>query len=186
MDYVVASAWCHVRGLLFFLLSYDIMCQWFKNLRERLLKLPPGLRFHLAQYAVKYVIPKLHILRHLKSCQDFFSLLFTLGTAQANMEGIERIWSSSGPMGASTREMGPGLRQDTLDDFWHYWNWNKVVGMGKSKSAGSTSSAHHNCRAYSSQALPQGDKGAREAAGWADRVFAAPGGGGRGRLEEFC
>ncbi|KAJ7822205.1 hypothetical protein B0H14DRAFT_2370859, partial [Mycena olivaceomarginata] len=26
--------------------------------------------------------------------------------------------------------MGPGSRQDTLDDFWHYWNWNKVVGMG--------------------------------------------------------
>ncbi|KAJ7789965.1 hypothetical protein B0H14DRAFT_3502247 [Mycena olivaceomarginata] len=130
MDYVVASAWCHAHGLLFFLLSYDIMCQWFKNLRERLLMLPPGLRFHLAQYAVKYVIPKLHILGHLKSCQDFFSLLFTLGAAQADMEGIERIWSSSGLMGASTREMGPGSRQDTLDDFWHYWNWNKVVGMG--------------------------------------------------------
>ncbi|KAF8178780.1 hypothetical protein K438DRAFT_1769237 [Mycena galopus ATCC 62051] len=28
-------------------------------------------------------------------------------------------------MGASTREMGPGSRQDTLDDFWHYWNWIK-------------------------------------------------------------
>ncbi|KAF8194503.1 hypothetical protein K438DRAFT_2129700 [Mycena galopus ATCC 62051] len=26
--------------------------------------------------------------------------------------------------------MRPGSRQDTLDDFWHYWNWNKVVGMG--------------------------------------------------------
>ncbi|KAJ7353097.1 hypothetical protein DFH08DRAFT_692196, partial [Mycena albidolilacea] len=26
--------------------------------------------------------------------------------------------------------MGLGSRQDTLDDFWHYWNWNKVVGMG--------------------------------------------------------
>ncbi|KAJ7784055.1 hypothetical protein B0H14DRAFT_2630667 [Mycena olivaceomarginata] len=124
MDYIVASAWHHVRGLSFFLLSYDIMCQWFK------LKLPPGLRFHLAQYTVKYVIPKLHILGHLKSCQDFFSLLFTLGAAQADMEGIERIWSSSGLMGASTWEMGPGSRQDTLDDFWHYWNWNKVLGMG--------------------------------------------------------
>ncbi|KAJ7813106.1 hypothetical protein B0H14DRAFT_2377193 [Mycena olivaceomarginata] len=136
MDYVVASAWRHVHGLLFFLLSYNIMCQWFKNLCERLLKLPPrdphhtvyGYKpFHLVQYMVKYVIPKLHILRHLKSCQDFFSLLFMLGAAQADMEGIKRIWSSSGLMGASTREMGLGSRQDTLDDFWHYWNWNKVV-----------------------------------------------------------
>ncbi|KAJ7306264.1 hypothetical protein DFH08DRAFT_824713 [Mycena albidolilacea] len=130
MDYVVASAWRHVRDLLFFLLSYDIMCQWSKNLKEHLLKLPPALRFHLAQYVVKFVIPKLHILGHLAWCQEFFSLLFTLGAAQADMEGIERIWSSSGLMGASTREMGPGSRQDTLDDFWHHWNWNKVVGMG--------------------------------------------------------
>ncbi|KAJ7763263.1 hypothetical protein B0H14DRAFT_3510637 [Mycena olivaceomarginata] len=86
--------------------------------------------FQIAHYFVKFVIPKMHILGHLKFCQDFFSLLFTLGAAQADMEGIERIWSSSGLMGASTREMGPGSRQDTLDDFWHYWNWNKVVGMG--------------------------------------------------------
>ncbi|KAJ7805529.1 hypothetical protein B0H14DRAFT_2611299 [Mycena olivaceomarginata] len=114
MDYIVASAWQHS-----------------KNLKERLLKLPPALRFHLVQYFVKFVIPKLHILGHLKSCQDFFSLLFTLGATQADMEGIERIWSSSGLMGASTREMGPGSCQDTLDDFWHFWNWNKVVGMGQ-------------------------------------------------------
>ncbi|KAF8133498.1 hypothetical protein K438DRAFT_2128575 [Mycena galopus ATCC 62051] len=130
MDYIVASAWRHFLTLLFFLLSYDIMCQWYKSLRERLSKLPAALRLHLASYFVKYVIPKLHILGHLRKCQDYFSLLFTQGSAQADMEGIERIWSSSGQMGASTREMGPGSRQDTLDDFWHYWNWNKVVGMG--------------------------------------------------------
>ncbi|KAJ7862664.1 hypothetical protein B0H14DRAFT_3444602 [Mycena olivaceomarginata] len=130
MDYIVASALRHLAQLLFFLFSYDIMCQWSKNLKERLLNLPPHVRFQVAHYFVKFVIPKLHILGHLKFCQDFFSLLFTLGAAQADMEGIERIWSSSGLMGASTREMGPGSRQDTLDDFWHYWNWNKVVGMG--------------------------------------------------------
>ncbi|KAJ7788324.1 hypothetical protein B0H14DRAFT_3504322 [Mycena olivaceomarginata] len=78
----------------------------------------------------EFVIPKLHILGHLRICQEIFSLLFTLGAAQADMEGIERIWSSSSLMGASTREMGPESRQDTLDDFWHFWNWNKVVGMG--------------------------------------------------------
>ncbi|KAF7337266.1 CxC2 domain-containing protein [Mycena sanguinolenta] len=132
MDYVVASAWQHLRALLFFLLSYDIMCQWSKSLGERLLKrLPPALQFEIARYFVKFVIPKLHILGHLKLCQETYSLLFTLGAVQSDMEGIERIWSSSGLMGASTREMGPGSRQDTLDDFWHYWNWSKVVGMGE-------------------------------------------------------
>ncbi|KAJ6480218.1 hypothetical protein C8R45DRAFT_1100807 [Mycena sanguinolenta] len=132
MDYIVASAWRHLCTLLFFLLSYDIMCQWSKSLGERLLqRLPPALRFEIARYFVKFVIPKLHILGHLRLCQELYSLLFTLGAAQSDMEGIERIWSSSGLMGASTREMGPGSRQDTLDDFWHYWNWGKVVGMGE-------------------------------------------------------
>ncbi|KAF8208554.1 hypothetical protein K438DRAFT_1961156 [Mycena galopus ATCC 62051] len=130
MDYIVASAWQHFLLLLFILLSYDIMCQWYKNLRERLSKLPPGLRLNLVLYFIKYVIPKLHILGHLRKCQESFSLSYTLGAAQADMEGIERIWSSSGQMGVSTREMGLGSRQDTLDDFWHFWNWNKVVGMG--------------------------------------------------------
>ncbi|KAJ7628915.1 hypothetical protein FB45DRAFT_1028980 [Roridomyces roridus] len=130
MDYIAASALRHLIRLLFFLFSYDIMCQWSKKLQERLLALPAALRFHLAGYFVKYVIPKLHILGHLKYCQDFFSLLYTLGSAQADMEGIERIWSYSGPMGANTRQMGPGSRQDILDDFWHGWNWGKVVGMG--------------------------------------------------------
>ncbi|KAF8198794.1 hypothetical protein K438DRAFT_1583906 [Mycena galopus ATCC 62051] len=130
MDYIVASAWRHFIALLFFLLSYHIMCQWCKNLRECLQKLPPGVCLHLVLYFVKFVIPKLHILRHLKKCQDFLSLLYILGSGQSDMEGIERIWSSSGHMGASMREMGPGSRQDTLDNFWHYWNWNKIVGMG--------------------------------------------------------
>ncbi|KAJ7867181.1 hypothetical protein B0H14DRAFT_3441876 [Mycena olivaceomarginata] len=103
---------------------------WVKNLKERLLKMLLALRVRLADYVLKFVIPKLHILGHLKLCQELFSLLYTLGAAQADMEGIEHIWSSSGLMGASMREMGPGSCQDTLDDFWHYWNWNKVVGMG--------------------------------------------------------
>ncbi|KAF7342685.1 CxC2 domain-containing protein [Mycena sanguinolenta] len=130
IDYIVASAWQHLCALLFFPLSYDIMCQWSKHLQDRLSKLPPALRFQLATFFVKFVIPKLHILGHLRDCQENFSLLYTLGAGQADMEGIERIWSSSGLMGASTREMGPGSHQDTLDDFWHFWNWNKVVGMG--------------------------------------------------------
>ncbi|KAJ7352102.1 hypothetical protein DFH08DRAFT_805383 [Mycena albidolilacea] len=80
MGYIVASTWRHLCDFIF-LLSYDIMCQWSKNL--------------------------------------------------SNMEGIKRIGSSSRLMGASMCEMGPGSCQDTLDDFWHYWNWNKFVGMGK-------------------------------------------------------
>ncbi|KAF7375073.1 CxC2 domain-containing protein [Mycena sanguinolenta] len=124
MDYVVASAWRHFVGLLFFLLSYDIMCQWSKKLKERLKKLPPTLRLQLALFFVKFVIPKLHILGHLKLCQETFSLLFTLGTGQADMEGIKRIWSSSGLMGASTRGDG-GQGRARIP-----WTTSGITGIG--------------------------------------------------------
>ncbi|KAJ7868760.1 hypothetical protein B0H14DRAFT_2572191 [Mycena olivaceomarginata] len=64
------------------------------------------------------------------SAKTSFRCSISWALRKLTWEGIERIWSSSGLMGESTREMGPGSRQDTLDDFWHHWNWGKVVGMG--------------------------------------------------------
>ncbi|KAJ7358346.1 hypothetical protein DFH08DRAFT_802181 [Mycena albidolilacea] len=37
-------------------------------------------------------------------------------------------WALHKPTWKGSRGFGP---PDTLDDFWHYWNWNKAVGMGK-------------------------------------------------------
>ncbi|KAJ7321807.1 hypothetical protein DFH08DRAFT_818177 [Mycena albidolilacea] len=64
--------------------------------------------------------------------KHFASLIFakTFSCYSSSLVPCKLTWSSSGLMGASTREMEPGSRQDTLDDFWHYWNWNKVAGMG--------------------------------------------------------
>lgn len=47
------------------------------------------------------------------------------------MEGIERIWSALGLIGGSTKEMGPGARQETIEDHIGHWNWCKVAGMGE-------------------------------------------------------
>ncbi|KAG1724948.1 uncharacterized protein EDB91DRAFT_1255002 [Suillus paluster] len=32
-------------------------------------------------------------------------------------------------MASSTKEMGPGMRQDTLDDFFGDWNWRKITNL---------------------------------------------------------
>lgn len=120
----------HVHPLLWILLSYDIVCQWFKNLKERVKCLPSLLRLTAVHCIVAFVIPKLHILGHLVKCQDSFNLLYTLGAAMSDMEGIERIWSGSGLLGTSTREMGPGSQQNTIEDYWHNWNWRKNVSQG--------------------------------------------------------
>ncbi|KAJ7732486.1 hypothetical protein DFH07DRAFT_968418 [Mycena maculata] len=110
-------------------ISYDICCQWSKNLVERLKKLPPGLRLTIVLQLV-FLIPKLHIYGHKLLCQLLFSLNFTRGSARTDGEGIERPWANIGPVATSTREMGPGSRSDTLDDHWSHWNWQKLVGLG--------------------------------------------------------
>ncbi|KAK7450187.1 hypothetical protein VKT23_013070 [Stygiomarasmius scandens] len=130
MDYIKASILHHIHILLVLLVSYDIVCQWSKKVIQRLKKLPPLVRLDLTLRIVRFVIPKLHILGHLLSCQEKFSLNFTYGVGQTDAEGIERVWAGLGGVATSLKEMGPGSHHDTLDDHIGHWNWRKVVGLG--------------------------------------------------------
>nr|GAT42823.1 predicted protein [Mycena chlorophos] len=115
---------------LFKIISYDIVCQWWKQLQERLEKLPPPLvRLKLILNIVRFVVPKMHINGHTRKCQSTFSLNWVPGSGQTDAEGIERAWAMVGGLAASTRVMGPGSRSDTLDDHWSFWNWTKLLGM---------------------------------------------------------
>ncbi|KAJ3833337.1 hypothetical protein F5878DRAFT_646023 [Lentinula raphanica] len=129
MDYIFTSTLRHFSDLLHLLISYDIACQWSKKLLERLKALPPLVRLRGILNILAFVIPKLHILGHTIKCQQSFNLSYTRGAGQSDGEGIERIWSGSGLLGTSTREMGPGSRQNTCEDYWHHWNWRKVIGL---------------------------------------------------------
>ncbi|KAJ3753281.1 hypothetical protein EV360DRAFT_97078 [Lentinula raphanica] len=131
MDYIFTSTLRHFSDLLHLLISYDIACQWSKKLLERLKTLPPLVRLRGILKILAFVIPKLHILGHIVKCQRSFNLSYTRGAGQSDGEGIERIWSGSGLLGTSTREMGPGSRQNTCEDYWHHWNWRKVIGLGR-------------------------------------------------------
>ncbi|KAK7018531.1 CxC2 domain-containing protein [Favolaschia claudopus] len=130
MDWIIAAIlrWKHKR--LRKLLSYDIICQWWKNLKSRLAQLPPLMRLHIVLELFQFVIPKMHIHAHLRLCQLLFSLNLTPGAGQTDGEGIERPWANIGGVASSTREMGPGSRYDVLDDHWAFWNWCKLVLLG--------------------------------------------------------
>ncbi|KAK6992523.1 CxC2 domain-containing protein [Favolaschia claudopus] len=130
MDYIAAAIlrWIHER--LRKVVSYDIVCQWFKNLRERLRELPPLVRLHVVLALYVFVIPKLHIHAHTLACQLIFSLNFVPGAGQTDGEGIERPWANLGGVASSTREMGPGSRADVLDDHFAFWNWSKLIHIG--------------------------------------------------------
>ncbi|KAJ6567649.1 hypothetical protein DFH09DRAFT_1314164 [Mycena vulgaris] len=127
MDYIFASILRHIDPRLFKVISYDIVCQWWNQLKERLLCLPPLLCLRIALVWMCFVIPKMHIHSHTMACQLLFSLNFLVGAGQMDGEGIERPWANIGGVATSTREQGPGFRHNTLDDHWGYWNWVKLM-----------------------------------------------------------
>ncbi|KAK7434738.1 hypothetical protein VKT23_020034 [Stygiomarasmius scandens] len=131
MDYVYGSILRHIDPRLPLVNSYDICCQWHKNLSTRMETMPELVQVDTDQRSMEFVIPKLHIHGHNLKCQLNFSLNYTPGVGRTDGEGIERPWANIGPVATSTREMGPGTRHDTLDDHLHHWNWMKTVNLGK-------------------------------------------------------
>ncbi len=131
MDYILASTLvganlCHL------LIVYDIACQWSKNLRARFSDLRTDIDVDLDDVKVTVAIPKAHIKGHGKACQSPFSLNYLPGSARTDGEGVERDWAHMNALTSSTREMGPGNRQETLDDHWGSWNWHKIGKLGTS------------------------------------------------------
>ncbi|KAJ7821058.1 hypothetical protein B0H13DRAFT_1920967 [Mycena leptocephala] len=129
MDYIFASILRHKHARQHKIVSYDIVCQWWKGLMERLKALPPLVRIHIILELFRFVIPKMHIHSHTLLCQLLFSLNLVPGSAQTDGEGIERPWAWIGGLAGSTRASGPGSRADALDSAWSYWNWIKLLGL---------------------------------------------------------
>lgn len=126
MDYIFACAMLDYLRLNK-LVSYDIACQWWKGLSERLAEFPSHLQIPLPDGTIAYVIPKLHYASHKQDGHSPFSLNFRLGSVRLDGEGIERRWWWIQPVVSSTRVMGPGSRQGVLEDQLSYSNWRKTV-----------------------------------------------------------
>ncbi|KAL0566047.1 hypothetical protein V5O48_015965 [Marasmius crinis-equi] len=129
-DYAISASQQHSDPALTRVLSYDICCQYRINFFDRLAQVPPQLQMQVHPDRWRFVVPKLHIKGHGRDCQEEFAFHLLFGGGQTDGEGIERQWASLGPIGTSTREMGPGHRRDTVDDHIGAWGWRKVVALG--------------------------------------------------------
>jgi hypothetical protein len=110
--------------------SYDIACQWSINLFKRLKALPPRLQFAQTP-TLNALVPKFHLPPHRTSCHSAYSFNYAPGVGRTDGEGVERNWSWLNGTAASTSQMGPGSRTDTLDDFMGFSNYRKVIGLGE-------------------------------------------------------
>ncbi|KAJ3503382.1 hypothetical protein NLJ89_g8461 [Agrocybe chaxingu] len=128
MDYffLTSLANCEPARLV---VSYDIACQWAKNLASCCEVYPPNILSTQKDLEVVYLVPKFHLPAHIQVCQENFSFNFIPGVGRTDGESPERGWAAANAVANSTREMGPGLRRDVLDDHFGDYNWRKIMNI---------------------------------------------------------
>ena len=111
--------------------SYDVACQWYKKFYSRMAEaFPLSWRINTHDVYIRFLVPKFHLPAHIEKCQQFFSFNYAKFVGRTDGEAPERGWSDLNGLAYSTREMGPGARQDTIEDHLGDWNWKKIIAMG--------------------------------------------------------
>ena len=119
-------------GITRVLVSYDIGCQWLKNLNKHLSVYAVSSSFRLPSFSYwRVVVPKFHLAGHGKDCQLQFNINFTKGAGRMTREMVESGWAQSGSMAIWSRENGPFARRAVLDDHWGSENWRKLHRLRK-------------------------------------------------------
>ncbi|KAJ7429914.1 hypothetical protein B0H11DRAFT_2166673 [Mycena galericulata] len=113
MDWILFSA-LRDYDILQLYFTYDIACQYYKKLWDRMRDLP--------EYLHLKIPPR-------TECYAPFSMHFMSGAGLGNGEGIEQNWENSNGAARQTKEMGPGSRQDTLDDIFGAHNYRKTLAL---------------------------------------------------------
>ncbi|GJF00837.1 hypothetical protein PsYK624_171390 [Phanerochaete sordida] len=136
IDYIALSALFNLPppAMLPYVLSYDIMCQWLRWLLQRMASLPHHLQIELPVGEVRYAIPKYHLNGHKEEGHNQYSLNFMRGVEWTDSEEVKRGWSRMDGTAASTREMGPGSREETLEDHFGFNNQEKYINMGMTEA----------------------------------------------------
>ncbi|KAJ3509664.1 hypothetical protein NMY22_g16220 [Coprinellus aureogranulatus] len=129
MDFILFSSFMAL-ALLRVVITYDIACQWSRNYRRRLTKLPVALRPAEA-IQIETAIPSWHINGHGKKCQDTDTMHtgYLNGVGRLCGDEVEQTWWMTNPLGVSVREMAPALRHETLNDQWKGFNLMRIVAF---------------------------------------------------------
>jgi hypothetical protein len=116
MDYIVLLALLGIT-LLCLLISYNIVCQWWKNFGYRMVHYPRHIQLDLNTIKVVTAVPSFHIQAHGPDFQQAFSLAFLPCIGSTVGEEVETGWSHMNPATPSIKEMLPGHRYEVLDDY---------------------------------------------------------------------
>ena len=132
MDYIFLSSIIQQNTPSDLIVSYDIACQWSKNLQNRVKTYGSSQSSEVFnQRSITYAVPKAHLPVHQDKCKWNYSFNLLPRVGRTDGEAPERGWVATNAIASSTKEMGPGSRRDTLDDHFGDYNWRKVTNLGK-------------------------------------------------------
>ncbi|KAG1717453.1 hypothetical protein EDD22DRAFT_983898 [Suillus occidentalis] len=119
MDYLFFSSMHSSQDIHILNISYDIACQWNKNLWLRMLTFPHQYHIDHDHKVVTFFVPKFHLPAHIASCQTKFSFNFIKGVGRTDGEAPGCRWADINP-----------ITTNTFDNHFNNWNWKKVCTMG--------------------------------------------------------
>ncbi|KAL7280499.1 hypothetical protein ACG7TL_005431 [Trametes sanguinea] len=127
IDYVLNSSLQH-HSTNNIMASFDVACNYDRRLSPHF----SSYGYNISAYHIVWAVPKFHINAHCEQCRSDYNLLYLPFSARSDGEGMERGWGKSNPAASSIKEMGPGSRQDALDDIFGDHNWSKVSRLASS------------------------------------------------------
>jgi Kyakuja-Dileera-Zisupton transposase len=109
------------------ILLYDIMCQYWKNIKKRFdgnpyLTFPEGVE-------VLRGIGLFHVHGHKDECYARFAPTFIPGAGMVDGEVLETLWAVLNGIADSIRSQSSAHRQETLDDHMNDSNWKKLIHL---------------------------------------------------------
>jgi hypothetical protein len=139
IDYAVCNALSMAKDNGRALLVYDVICQWSKHFRERVVK-SPKLTIP-RELNISFGIGDFHLHGHIRECFARFFLGYIEGAGIIDGEIIETLWASLNNIAPSTQNASLAHRAEVLNDHMNYSNWKKLTNIGQSllKSFNNTS-----------------------------------------------
>ena len=132
MDYCVCeSLKYNTEGIQQAVLYYDIMCQYWVNMKKQFdpnpfLSLPDGLT------KISWAIGLFHVHGHKDECFARYASTFILGAGVVDGEIIESLWEPLNPIAPSTWKATLEHHWEIIDDHMNDSNWKKLLRMGMS------------------------------------------------------
>jgi hypothetical protein len=131
MDYSVSEAMKYnMDGIPRVILLYDIMCQYWTNLKRRF-DGNPYLSYPDATEILRG-IGLFHVHGHKDECYARYAPTFIPGAGMVDGEVLETLWAVLNGIANSIRSQSTAHRRETLDDHMNDSNWKKLIHMGKS------------------------------------------------------